>query len=76
MPLDLPDHDRCFVDANIFYYHFVEPPLLSEPCTTLLERAAIENIEIFTSLHAISETATKSWWPRRSGSSDGVGQGW
>jgi predicted nucleic acid-binding protein len=59
MALDLPDRCRCFVDANIFYYHLVETPPLSEPCTTLLERAAIGSIEIYTSLHVLSETVHK-----------------
>ncbi len=59
MPLDLPDGSKCFVDANIFYYHFVETQALSEPCTSLMERAAIGSIEIHTAVHVLSETIHK-----------------
>ncbi len=59
MPPDLPDGHRCFVDANIFYYHLVETRLLSEPCTTFLERAASGSLEIYPSLHVLSETIHK-----------------
>jgi predicted nucleic acid-binding protein len=59
MSLDLPDGDRCFVDANIFYYQFVNTPPLSNPCTTFLERAANGTIEAYTSLHILSEAVHK-----------------
>ena len=59
MPLDLPDGDRCFVNANIFYYHFVNTPPLSNPCTTFLERVANGTIEVYTSLHIFSEAVHK-----------------
>lgn len=59
MPLDLPDHHRCFVDANIFYYHFVETTLVSEPCTGFLERVASGRIEAYTSLHVLAEVIHK-----------------
>jgi predicted nucleic acid-binding protein len=59
MPLDLPDGARCFVDANIFYYHFVNTPPLSNPCATFLERAANGTIEVYTSLHVLSEAIHK-----------------
>ena len=26
MPLDVPDGERCFLDANILYYCYVETP--------------------------------------------------
>lgn len=29
---------HCFVDANIFYYHLVETPPLSEECSNFFER--------------------------------------
>jgi hypothetical protein len=32
MPLDIPAGARCFLDANIFYYHFVDTLPLSDPC--------------------------------------------
>jgi predicted nucleic acid-binding protein len=59
MPLDLPDGGRCFVDANIFYYHFVDTPPLSDPCTTFLERAANGTIEVSTSLHVLADVVHK-----------------
>ncbi len=59
MPLDLPDGDRCFVDANILYYHFVNTPPLSNPCTTFLERVTNGDIEAYTSLHILSEAVHK-----------------
>jgi len=59
MPLDMPDGAKCFVDANIFYYLCVDTPPLSEPCTTLLERAANGDIEVYTSLHVVAEAVHK-----------------
>jgi predicted nucleic acid-binding protein len=59
MPLDLPDGDRCFADANIFYYHFVETPPLSERCTMFLERAAIRDLDVYTSLNLLAEALHK-----------------
>jgi predicted nucleic acid-binding protein len=59
MPLDLPDGDRCFVDAKIFYYHFVETPPLSEPCVKFLERAARGQLVLHTSVHILSEAIHK-----------------
>lgn len=44
---------------NIFYYHYVEAPPFSEPCTTFLERAAAGDIEIYTSLHVLAEAIHK-----------------
>jgi len=35
MPLDVPDGERCFLDANILYYCFVETPPLSDACRML-----------------------------------------
>jgi hypothetical protein len=33
MPLTIPDGTTCFIDANIFYYHFVEMDQLSDACS-------------------------------------------
>lgn len=54
-----PDNRKCFVDANISHYHFVETPVLSEPCSDLLERATVGSIEIHTSLHVLAEAVHK-----------------
>jgi predicted nucleic acid-binding protein len=59
MSLDLPDGNRCFVDANILYYHFIDTPPLSDPCTTFLERAASGNIQVYTSLRNLSDAVRK-----------------
>ena len=59
MPLDLPDGEKCFVDANIFYYLFVGTSPLSDPCATFLERTANGAIEVYTSLHILAEAVHK-----------------
>lgn len=59
MPLDLPDGGRCFVDTNIFYYHFVNTPPLSNPCTTFMECALNGTIELYTSLHILADAVHK-----------------
>jgi hypothetical protein len=33
---DVPDGAHCFVDANIFYYHLVDTPSLSDDCSDFL----------------------------------------
>ena len=55
MLLSIPDGDSCFLDANIFYYHFVETPPFSDVCTDLLERIAVGRIHGFSSIHVIAE---------------------
>ena len=59
MPLDLPDGASCFLDANIFYYHFVETPVASDACTDLLERVAGGAVTAFTSTHLLAEAMHK-----------------
>ncbi|HKQ47509.1 MAG TPA: type II toxin-antitoxin system VapC family toxin [Phycisphaerae bacterium] len=59
MPLNLPDGDTCFIDANIFYYHFVETPPFSDACTDLLERVAAGQITAFASTHVLAEAMHK-----------------
>ena len=38
MPLNIPTGETVFLDANIFYYHFVSLPGLSTACKDLLYR--------------------------------------
>ncbi len=38
MPLNIPPGETVFVDANIFYYHFVSLPGLSIACKHFLHR--------------------------------------
>src|SRR5690242_466675 len=59
MALDLPDGSACFIDANIFYYHFVETPRYSDLCTDFLARVSLGRITAFTSVHAIADAVHK-----------------
>ena len=59
MPLDMPNGTACFVDANIFYYHIVEMPGLSQPSTAFLERVASGEVLGFTSVHVLAEAVHK-----------------
>jgi predicted nucleic acid-binding protein len=59
MALDLPDGSECFIDANIFYYHFVETPRYSDQCTDFLARVSLGRITAFTSVHAIADAVHK-----------------
>jgi predicted nucleic acid-binding protein len=60
MPLTLAAAARCFIDANIFYYHAVETPPLSEPCSDLLRRVARGEVVGFTSVHVLAEAVHKA----------------
>jgi len=59
MPLNPPNGGTYFVDANIFYYHFVETPPLSDPSVKLLERAAQGQLVLCTSAHVLSAAIHK-----------------
>jgi predicted nucleic acid-binding protein len=59
MPLDMPDGTACFIDANIFYYHFVETPPLSQASTSFLERVAAGTIAGYSSVHVLAEAVHK-----------------
>jgi predicted nucleic acid-binding protein len=43
---DVPDGTHCFIDANIFYYHLVETPPLSDDCSDFLKR--LERRDVIT----------------------------
>ena len=64
MPLDLPDGADCFIDANIFYYHFVETPPFSQASTTFLNRVAAGAITGYSSVHVLAEAilALRAMW--------------
>lgn len=59
MPLDLPDGADCFIDANIFYYHFVETPPSSQASTTFLIRVVAGAITGYSSVHVLAEAIHK-----------------
>lgn len=54
---DIPPGTHCFVDANIFYYHLVETPPLSEECSNFFER--VEKQEITASTSSVAEAIHK-----------------
>jgi len=47
MPLEVPDGERCFLDANILYYCYVETPPLSEACRDLMRRVQNGGVAAF-----------------------------
>jgi len=60
MPLDLPTGERCFVDANILYYCFVETPTFSEHSRALLERVQLGEVVALTDIRALSDCIHKT----------------
>ncbi|MBO0800182.1 MAG: type II toxin-antitoxin system VapC family toxin [Blastocatellia bacterium] len=56
---DIPDGSICFLDATIFYYHFVNHPPLSDDCSDLLARIGAGAIKGVTSSVALTEAAHK-----------------
>jgi predicted nucleic acid-binding protein len=59
MPLNAPAGTACFVDANIFYYHFVDVPLLSDGCSEFLARVTRQEVTAFASVHVLAEAVHK-----------------
>jgi hypothetical protein len=56
---DLPDGTHCFVDSNIFYYHLVDTPPLSDDCSDYLKRLERRDVMGYTSTVAIAEATHK-----------------
>ena len=56
---DVPDGAHCFVDANIFYYHVVDTPPLSDDCSDFLKRLERRDVIGSTSTAAIAEATHK-----------------
>jgi predicted nucleic acid-binding protein len=59
MNLDLPAGSRCFVDANIIAYHFVEYPPFTAPSSRFFRRIANGDFTAFTSDLVVSEALHK-----------------
>lgn len=59
MPLNVPDGETCFIDGNIFYYHYVETSTILESCTLFLERVACGLVNGYTSEHVLAEAIHK-----------------
>jgi predicted nucleic acid-binding protein len=57
VPLDVPAGTRCFIDANIFVYHLVDTPELSDACSDFLER--VEERELTGVTSAVAEVIHK-----------------
>jgi predicted nucleic acid-binding protein len=55
MMTEVPPGSRCFLDANILFYHFVETPQFSDPSTGLIRRIVAGEVHGFTSVIAASE---------------------
>jgi predicted nucleic acid-binding protein len=55
MPLDLPQGITCFVDANIFVYHFVELGEVSTACRAFLGRVARSQIEAVSTAACLAD---------------------
>lgn len=60
MPLDVPDGERCFLDANILYYCYVETPPLSEACRDLLRRVQNGDVAAFSDVRALNDCVHKN----------------
>jgi predicted nucleic acid-binding protein len=60
MPLDVPDGESCFLDANVLYYCFVETPPLSKMCRTLLRRVQNGAITAMTDVRALTDCVHKT----------------
>ena len=56
---DIPPGTHCFVDANIFYYHLVDIPPLSEDCSNFFERVEKQEVIASTSSVAVAEAVHK-----------------
>jgi len=59
MPLNLPTGTRCLIDANIFYYHYIDTPPLSDTCSDFLQRVLDGDLIGFTSIHLAAEAIHK-----------------
>lgn len=60
MPLDVPDGERCFIDANILFYCFVEAPPFSAACRYFMQRVQEEKVVALTDVRALSDCIHKT----------------
>ena len=54
---DIPANTSVFIDANTFVFHYSQHPLLSSPCTDLLDRIGRNQLEGITSPDVLSDVA-------------------
>ena len=59
MPLNIPTGEIVFIDANIFYYHFVSLPELSIACKSFLHRIEQGEITGVTATVVLAEAQHK-----------------
>src|ERR1044072_1213045 len=59
MLADIPAGTHCFVDANIFYYHLVDTPPLSENCSNCFGRIEKQELIASTSSVVVAEAIHK-----------------
>jgi predicted nucleic acid-binding protein len=55
----IPNGTRCFIDANVFVYHFVSVPDVSDICTDFLKRVEQKEIVGITSSAVVAEAVHK-----------------
>jgi len=55
MPLDPPQGCTCFVDANIFVYHFIEVGEVSSACRAFLMRVAAGEVEAVSTAGCLAD---------------------
>ena len=56
---DIPAGTCCFIDANIFVYHLVNVPVLSDDCSKFFDRIERREITGVTSAVAVAEATHK-----------------
>jgi predicted nucleic acid-binding protein len=57
---DLALGDRLFIDSNTLVYHFAADPVFGPACAGLMSRIQKQELQAFTSTHALSEAAHRT----------------
>ena len=60
MPLDVPDGERCFVDANILYYCYVDTPDVSDACRGFLRRTQSGDVDATSDVRSLNDCVHKT----------------
>lgn len=55
MTPEVPAQVRCFIDANILVYHFIQHPVYSAPCEQLMRRIESRELDGCVSPMVVSE---------------------
>jgi predicted nucleic acid-binding protein len=59
MALDLPFGTDCFIDTNVFVYHFTSRKAEGAACTEFLQRVALEEISASVSIPVLADVLHK-----------------